>query len=338
LNRDSLFYISVADEDRIASARLISERGVVEIVEKIKAPGMPGPICVDAERLLLYIGLRSAHEVAVFRVASRTGALELIDTAPLADEPCYISLDRSRCHLFAAYYRAGGVSVSPLRHGGRVGEMVQWLTTAPHAHCIEFDPTNSFAYVPHVSSSNRIDRLRFDSDAGRLRRTWWSTYRRPRGSGPRHCSFHPRLNLVYFSNEQGNSVSTYRYHGKTGKLHLLDTQSTLPVGWRGENLCADIRLHADARALYVSNRGHDSIAIFRLDRDSGLPTLHCNVKTEPCPRAFNLSDDSSYLLGAGQRSGRLALYRVSGDGVGLEPRQVIEVGANPLCIEPLRPR
>jgi len=337
LKRDSLFYISVAGEDRVASVRLMSERGAVEVVEKIEAPGMPGPMCVDAERLLLYVGLRSAREVAVFRVASRTGALELIDTAPLADEPCYISLDRSRRHLFAAYYRAGGVSVSPLRDGGRVGEMLQGLKTAPHAHCVEFDPGNRFAYVPHVCGSNRIDRVRFHSATGRLSPTLWSKYRPPRGSGPRHCSFHTRLNLVYFSNEQGNSVSTYRYHAKTGKLRLWDTQSTLPVGWRGENLCADIRLHADAQALYVSNRGHDSIAIFRLDRDTGLPTLHRNVKTEPCPRALNLSDDGRYLLGAGQRSGRLALYRVHGDGLEVEPSQVIEVGANPLWIEPLRP-
>jgi 6-phosphogluconolactonase len=238
--------------------------------------------------------------------------------------------------LFAAYYRAGGVSISPLRDDGRVGEVAHWLKTTRHAHCIVADPKNRFVYVPHVGSSNCIDCLRFDSDAGRMKRTWLSRHRALRGSGPRHCLFHPRLDLVYFSNEQGNSVSTYGYHSKTGKLRLRDTRSTLPVGWRGENSCAEIRLRPDATALYVSNRGHDSIAVFELGRDSGLPARRHNVETEACPRAFNISDDGRFLLVAGQVSGRLALYRADDDGFELELRQVIEIGAKPLWIEPLR--
>lgn len=333
-----MFYVSIADEDRLLTLRLESGNGSVEIIGEAEACGMPGPMCMDAERGLLYAGLRSAHQVAVYRVSHDTGLLTLIDTTPLAGDPCYISLDRSRRYLFAAYYHAGRVSVNPLHGDGHVGKTTQCLQSHRYAHCIETDSTNLFAYVPHVGSSNCIDRLRFDANTGLLKRTWWSRVRPPHGTGPRHYLFHPRLNLVYFSNEQGSSVSTYSYHRSSGKLRLLTTQSTLPGDWHGKNLSAQIRLHPSATALYVSNRGHDSIAVFDIAQHSGLPTLRRNVQTEACPRAFNLSADGQHLLVAGQKSGRLAVYRVSGNEGDLEPGQVIEIGANPLWIEPLQLR
>ena len=338
MQQPSMCYVSIAGEDSIAAVRLLPEQDSLELVEHTDASGMPGPMCINAERRLLYAGLRSARQLAVYHASADTGMLTLLDITPLPDEPCYISLDRSRRYLFAASYRSGKISITALHENGRAGETSQYLQTRPQAHCIETDSTNSIAYIPHVGRSNRIDTLRFDAASGRLKRRWWGGIRPPRGTGPRHYLFHPRLKLIYVSNEQGSSVSTYRYHAGNGRLRLLSTQSTLPPDWHGNNLVAQIRLHPNAATLYVSNRGHDSIAVFDISHDRGLPALRRNVQTESCPRAINLTADGQHLLAAGQTTGRLALYQLKTDMSHPEAVRVVEIGSNPMWIESLQLR
>ena len=86
----------------------------------------------------------------------------------------------------------------------------------------------------------------------------------PAGDGPRHYCYHPNGKVVYFDNEQGCSVTAYRFDQEDGSLAPFQTVSTLPGDWDGENTCAQIWMNPSGRNLYVSNRGHDSVA--RLQR------------------------------------------------------------------------
>ena len=110
------------------------------------------------------------------------------------------------------------------------------------------------------------------------------------------------------------------------------------VSIAGEDSIAAVRLHPNAATLYVSNRGHDSIAVFDISHDRGLPALRRNVQTESCPRAINLTAYGQHLLAAGQTTGRLALYQLKTDMSHPEAVRVVEIGSNPMWIESLQLR
>src|SRR5262249_56176591 len=114
----------------------------------------------------------------------------------------------------------------------------------------------------------------------------------PRGSAPppppppRHYCFHPTLPVVYFSNEQGCSVTAYRLDPATGTLAALQTLTTLPEGFTARNTCSQIHLTASGQFLYVGNRGHNSLAGFSVDPATRPFTALPHLPTPPAPRPF----------------------------------------------------
>src|SRR3984893_4338326 len=125
--------------------------------------------------------------------------------------------------------------------------------------------------------------FRFDAETGRLTANTPSRVEQPDLVGPRHYCFHPSLDLVYFSNEQGCSVTSYRIDPDSGTLAPLQAIATLPAGFDSRNTCSQIHLTPAARFLYVGNRGHNSIAGFRVAPDTGLLTPAGHVRTEAVP-------------------------------------------------------
>jgi 6-phosphogluconolactonase len=171
--------------------------------------------------------------------------------------------------------------------------------------------------------------FRFDAQTGRL--TPNSPFRVGQGElvGPRHYCFHPTQDLVYFSNEQGCSVSLYRVDRTAGTLAAIQTVTTLPAGYSARNTCSQIHLTSSGQFLYVGNRGHNSIASFAVDAATGHLTPTGHAPTEAVPTAFGLDPTGNFLFSAGTASGRLAAYRVNrGTGV-LTALGVHAVGQRP---------
>jgi 6-phosphogluconolactonase len=201
------------------------------------------------------------------------------------------------------------------------------------------------AFVPHIArlndnvleppkdnpGPNVVMQFRFDAATGRL--TPNSPYRlEPAGRvGPRHYCFHPSLDFVYFSNEQGCSVTLYRLDG-TGTLSAAQTVSTLPDGWSARNTCSQIHLTPSGRFLYVGNRGHNSIARFAVDAATGHLTPIGHVSTEVVPSAFGLDPEGHFLFAAGAASGRLAAYRINGETGELTPLSTYAAGQRPAAV------
>jgi 6-phosphogluconolactonase len=153
--------------------------------------------------------------------------------------------------------------------------------------------------------------------------------------GPRHFCFHPTLDLVYFSNEQGCSVSSYRLNTATGTLSAVQTISTLPAGYTERNTCSQIHFTSSGRFLYVANRGHNSIAGFAVDTTGRLtPVGHAS--TERVPSAFGLDPAGHFVFAAGSESGRLASYRVNGETGALTPLTTYDVGRRPMSVLAIR--
>ena len=332
----SYMYVAITGEDRVAIFEIDAETGRLEPRGDVAVPGRPYPLAVDPERRYLYVGRLDAREISSFRIDPSTGRPALIGTAALESDPCFLATDRTGRHMLSAYYGAGRVAVHPIGEDGVVGgPPVEWLETAPGAHSVQTDRSNTFAFVPSIageSGGNAIFQFKFDGRIGHLTPNSPARVTPPEEIGPRHFCFHPNRDVVYFSNEQGCSVTAYNLDRASGTLNALQTVSTMPDGYVGENTCSQIQISPSGRFLYAPNRGHDSIACFSLDEADGRLTPLQRVPTEPMPRALSLGPQGKFLYVAGEASGRLASYRVDDARGTLEPMGMEDVGEEPMWV------
>ena len=326
-------YIAIGGEEKLLCFDMNPSDGALTLRDEISLGGTPGPLAIDPTRRYLYVGLRSTCQIITFQIEPQTGQLtRLGDPVQLDTDPCYLSTDRTGRFLLAAYYRGGKVTVHPIDDAGAVGPTaVCTVETLPYAHCIQTDPTNRFAFLPHVSTSNTIFQFRFDAATGQLTPNNPPQVTPEPGVGPRHYVYHPTQNILYFSNEQGNSVTAYRLDPNQGTLTPFQTLPTLPADFTGANTCAKIKIDRAGRFLYVSNRGHDSIAGFTVDATGWLTAIG-QQPTEPTPRAFTLDPSGNFLYASGQGSGNLAAYRINQQSGQLCPLTTYTIGARPMWV------
>ena len=174
-----------------------------------------------------------------------------------------------------------------------------------------------------------IYQFRFDENTGRLTPNSPLKLEQDESFGPRYYWFHPTQDIVYFSNEQGCSVTGYRLDTSTGILSAFQTITTLPDGYTGRNTCSQIQMSASGKFLYVPNCGHNSIAGFSVDTATGRLTAIGQVSTEAVPNSFSLDPEGNFIFAAGSASGRLASYRINGDTGELTPLETYSVGQRP---------
>lgn len=349
-------YFSIAGENRIAIYTYDVSDGAIEFQEDVNVTGSPGPLAQSPCGSYLYAGLRSSREISTFRIDEKSKQLTLLRTIQLDADTCYIATDKTGNFLLSGYYGAGKVTVHAIGDDKTVqGEPIQTIKTAPHAHYIETDVSNRFAFVPHTVPANVIYQFHFDPGTGMLTENPFGNFNPDDPVGPRHYSEHPNKPILYFSNEQGSSVSAYSFHrgndgdSKSSKKQGADTPdytahdapgllwefqtlSTLPADFDEHNSCAQIHIDPQAKFLYVSNRGHDSIAMFSIDEESGKLTALGHQLTEPTPRVFNIDATGNYLFAGGQGSGKLATYRINRESGLLASLESYEVGENPMWV------
>ncbi|MCH8184642.1 MAG: lactonase family protein [Chloroflexi bacterium] len=330
-------YVTASEEDRILVFEMDPQTGRLEQRDAVDVQGRPAPLAVDPERRFLHVGRRDVPAISSFAIDPGTGGLSPVGTAPLDADPCYLATDRTGRFLLSAYYSAGKAGVHAIGEDGAVGSPpIEWIDTAPGAHSMQTDRSNSFAFLPHIggrTGPNLILQFRFDGNSGRLTPNSLPRVSPPvDGEGPRHFCFHPTRDILYFSNEQGCSVTGYNLDSSAGTLSVFQTVSTLPDGYDGTNSCAQIQITPSGKFLYAPNRGHDSIACFSVDASTGHLTSIGRVPTEPVPRAISIDPSGRFLFAAGLESGRLASYRID-DGTGeLDPLEIYHVGKGPMWV------
>ncbi len=328
---EQTLYVSLQDDERILSFDIDARTGRLSPAADLAVPGGPAPLALRPDGRVMYAGLRGKAGLAWLARDPSTGALRESGRIPLETDPCFVSTDQSGRFLFSAYYRAGLIGVHALAPDGSIrAPAVEWRATAVNAHFMQTDPGNRYAFVPHTGP-NLILQFRFDAASGRLTPNDPPQAAPPAGVGPRHFCFHRGGRLVLFSNELASSVSSYRYDAASGTLALLNTTSTLPEGFSGANTCAQIHMGADGRFVYVSNRGHDSIAVLAVEPTRGGLVFADAAPSQPVPRAFNLDLSGRWLYAAGQESGRLAAYAVGADGR-LSQFATVPLGRKPLWV------
>jgi 6-phosphogluconolactonase len=330
-------YIAVAAEQKIMLHTMDPKSGQLTLQENIALEGSPGPLCMAPEQRYLYAGLDGeTPAIASFSVDTSSGSLTSIGRVDLkSDSSCYLATDKTGKYLLSAYYSAGMVSVHPIGTDGVAHDpAIEWRDTAHKAHYIETDASNRYAFVPHVGESNAIHQFLFDANTGKLTPNAVPKVDGGAGQGPRHLAFHPTKDIIYADNEQESSVTVYHFDSSNGTLTPDHTVSTLPAP-DPQNSNAQIRIHPSGKTVYASNRGHDSIAVFAIDPNTGAITSLGQEPTEGIPRPFNIDPSGNFLFAGGQATGRVASYRIQEDGT-LSPLEIYEVGKTPSWILPLQ--
>src|SRR5215510_6161850 len=283
----------------------------------------------------MYVALQADEKIAVLTIDPHNGGLTQHGAVALEAWPVYIATDRKGKFVLSAYYQAGHVAVHPIGADGSVGgPPIEWLATATGAHAMQTDPTNRYAFVPHIAGNgpNAIFQFKFDEHTGRLTPNSPARVEPEALLGPRHFCFHPSLDILYFSNEQGSSVTGYRLDPATGTLAAFQTITTLPAGYTERNTCSQIQVSASGRFLYAPNRGHNSIACFAVDTSTGQLTATGRVASEPIPNALSLDPQDKFLFSAGQASGLMASFRVDAESGALTPLATYPLGNRPAWV------
>lgn len=329
-------YITLSEEDRIAIYEMDPNTGDLEHREDVSLEGRPAPLVLHPTKRYLYAAQRDINRLTSFAVDQSTGALSPIGQVPLVSDPCYLGIDKKGNYLLSAYYGAGKCAVHPIGSDGAVVDApTETLSTANGAHCMQTDPSNRFAYLPHIAGGtgpNAIYQYRFDENSGKLTPNDPATVNPEAELGPRHYCFHPCKDILYFSDEQGCSVTGYNMDADKGTLEAFQTISTLPEGYSGKNSCAQIQIAPSGRFLYAPNRGHNSMACFAVDADTGRLSSLGQVPTEAIPRAFGIDPQGKFLYSAGLESGRLAAFGMDQNNGTLSPLKIYDVGKGPMWV------
>ena len=287
---------------------------------------------------------KASGGVSSFAIARDTGALTRRNEQPSEGGlPCYVSVDRGGRFLLVANYGGGNLAMLPIQTDGTLAHassVVQHKGTGPnaerqkgpHAHCIIADPSNRFVLAADLGV-DRVFVYRLDGDGKMLRHVEGGDAVMRPGAGPRHIAFHPTLPMVFVVNELDSTVATLRFDAERGRLSLLSTRSTIPAGWKSANYPADIHVASSGRTLYVSNRGHNSVAMFSVAPRTGALALEQVVSTKgDWPRNFALHPTGRWLLAANQRSNSIVVFERDQGSGRLTPTTSSLAVPSPVCL------
>lgn len=335
---DSLAFIATQSPDAmgIVASRFDTKTGDLSAPELVAATPDPGFIALGIDGAHLYVcNSRTPGGVSAFAVDARSGALSFLNHVRTQGRgPSHLSLDRSGRYVLNANYGGAYVEIHAIERDGRIGNRTAFVEltgrsvhpvrqTRAYPHWFGVDPSNRFALAADLGS-DRIMVYRFDRESGAIEPNdppWASV--RP-GSGPRHLAWHPNGRFLYAVQELSNEVVSYAWDDERGTLTELQTVSTLPPGFSGENTAAEIGVHTNGRFLYVSNRGHDSLAVFAIDPAHG--TLEPVEHVSSCgktPRYFAFDASCEWLTVTNQESAGIAVFRVDASTGRLTPHRDI---------------
>ncbi|MCB9082437.1 MAG: lactonase family protein [Lewinellaceae bacterium] len=258
--------------------------------------------------------------------------------------PCYVSTDEGARLVFAVNYVSGTITVLPLDTAGHLQPASQVIQLtgkgptsrqeAPHPHAAVLSPDERYLYVPDLGTDH-INIFSIDYANQRLEAAIPAQVTLNPGAGPRHLAFHPVLPYAYLMNELQSTVTTLSWDASNGQLDTLQTHSTLPAGFSGTSLGADIHLTPDGKFLYTSNRGDNSLAAFAVDLESGrLSPLGHTSTAGDFPRNFLISPKGDFLYAANQNSDNVVVFRIESSGA---LTQVGELAVpTPVCLQLLK--
>ena len=338
----------------IYTYRMDPESGALERLSVVSGIENPSFLALHPSGRYLYAVSEIAEfegqntgTVSAYSIDSASGQLSFLNLQPSAGAvPCHLVVDQAGRNLLLATYTGGTVASFPIDAEGRLGPATSVIQhegssvdpvrqTGPRAHSINLDPHDRFAVAADLGTDEVLV-YRFDSGTGVLEPNSPPSSPVAPGAGPRHFAFHPDGRFGYVINEMGSTVTAFRYDGDKGTLDPIQTITTLPEDFEGVTHTAEVRVHPSGRFLYGSNRGHDSIAVFSIDPETGRLTARGQESTRgKTPRNFEIDPTGTWLLAANQESDSVVVFRIDPETGALEASGQTADVPMPVCIRML---
>ncbi len=331
------------DSKGIYSFTLDTEAGKITNVQVAAELDNPTYLNISDDNKYLYAVVKKGESggVAGYTIGE-SGELTSINTQVLAGSPpCHVSLDHQRQFLFSANYHKGTVeSYSLTREHGMISppvSIIQHVGNGPdprqekaHTHFAGLTPDEKYLVVVELG----IDKL-FTyqvGDDGKL--TEVSSLSVKPGSGPRHLAFHPNKKFAYIMTEFSSEVIALTYNAEDGSFAEIQSIKTIPDDFTENNQGSAIHISSNGRFVYAGNRGHNSIAIFTINEETGKLSLVDRVSTEgDWPRDFVLDPTERFLIASNQNSGNLVLYVRDQESGKLSLLQADVAVPDPVCVK-----
>lgn len=320
------------------------ETGACALVQTLDDLANPSFLTFDNSQAHLYCVHGDQSEVSSFAIDSKSGVLTKLNTVSTQGQnPVHLSVDPTNKFLAVANYATGSFALFPIREGGSLGDLSHAESlpgeagphkveqSGSHPHMIPFDPSGRYVVIPDKGLDG-IFVYRARNNNAKLEATQVSMIKAREGSGPRHIVFAPDARHAYVVNELDSSITGYVYEADQGALTPKEILSTLPPTFTGNNRAAAIVLAPSGKHLYVSNRGHDSVATFAIN-DSGdfVAKGHASSQGRK-PRFMNVTPDGTRLFVANEETDNIVAFDVDIKTGGLTSNgQVIKTGS-PVCM------
>lgn len=281
--------------------------------------------------------------VSSFSLDPKTGELKAINQSPsIGNGPCHINCDREGKHVLMANYGGGSTTVVPFDKDGKLGEASSFVQhkgssvdkgrqAGPHAHSVNLDAAGKFAIVADLG----LDKLlvyKYEASTGKITANDPPAVDLAPGDGPRHFAFHPNDKFAYTNNEMSSTVTALTYDASKGEFKKLNTLSTLPAAHKG-NSTAETVVHPNGKFVYVSNRGHNSIAIFSIDEKSGeIKALGHMREGINIPRNFNIDPTGKWMIVGNQAGDSIVVFAIDTTTGMLKPTDQKASVPTPICV------
>ena len=317
--------------------------GQLDLVEVVRDLVNPSYLALSPNGQFLYTVHGDQTEVSAFAVDTVSGRLRFINRQSTEGKnPVHLALDLSGRSLVVTNHIGSSLAVLPVADDGALQPLSQLVPLdgpiGPHRieqkqakpHYDLFDPAGKYVIVPDKG----LDRIfSFAFEDGRLTPAAEPFVITREGAGPRNAAFHPTKPMLYVVNELDSTVTSYAYTAATGQLKPLQILPTLPSTFTGNSRAAGIAVNRAGTAVYASNRGHDSIALFNVDPATGLLAF---VSTEPSqgktPRFFTLSPDGRLLYALNEDSDSIVVFSVDPTNGQLRPTGQSTPTGSPVCL------
>lgn len=301
----------------------------------------PSYLCIDEKQNFLYSVHGDFSEVSSYKI-DENGKITHINTVQThGTNPVHLSLDKTGKLLFVANLQTGGISVIPINENGSLGFIKQLAFISgnggpgyiSHPHQVAQDKTGEWLVVPsqgRLQGVGKITVFKIDSENSKIVET--SLIKARDNAEPRHCAFHSNNKFCYCLNEKDSTVTLYYFDNTKGVLESIQILSTLPEDFTSNGWGSAIEIDKKGNFLYLSNRKHDSITVFKLNQENGKMSYLQNIKTRgEQPRFITLNPTGTQLIVANELTDNICCFYIKENGT-LEYNGIEIKVESPVCV------
>ncbi|MEZ5106146.1 MAG: lactonase family protein [Draconibacterium sp.] len=325
------------------------ETGELSLLKTFKGLDNPAFLRISPNQKYIYVATRpsdviepSGGFVAAYKINDDGSVKFLNKQVSGGVEPCHVDVSADGKYVATANYVKGTVALFPVNNDGSLQPASSVIENkgsgpdksrqlGPHAHSVKFSPWGNEVFSADLGT-DQLNIMHMEN--GKLVQRGQEFMKLEPGAGPRHFEFSKKGRVVFVISELNSTITSFEMNGNNWvKKQVI---STLPNDFKGESYCADIHISNDGRFLYGSNRGHNSIAVFRVDDKQNLSTVGFVPVEGNWPRNFSLTPDGNFMLVANQRSGNITVFKVDRNSGALKFTGKEIKLPSPVCIEFLK--